>query len=382
LVSWQFSVFSDSVKTEKQHGARGRTNEGRKAGPRGPFLAERKWPCCAAACVADVTPMSRSLLGRSLFFVLLLVAGFRASAEWVDLEGCRISENASNDGDSFHVKHKGREYVFRLYFVDAPETSLLIPRRVSEQADAFEATQEEVLKAGKGAAVFTKKRLRRDFKVSTRWEDARGMSKGGRHYAFVETADGEDLGELLLAAGWARSFGMKAATKSSSAAQLQQRYDRLEKKARRSGVGIWGGEAGSVELEDSEATEANESHAGEDNLSSVMGNVIDDAMASAALVEENSPSGGQDVPSDAAESPKPAAKDETGQRSETKSPGKDSKIDINTATKEELTALPGIGEKTAEAIIAARPFAGSFDLLRVTGVTPATLKQIYPYIRE
>jgi competence protein ComEA len=105
-------------------------------------------------------------------------------------------------------------------------------------------------------------------------------------------------------------------------------------------------------------------------------------MASAALVEESSPPDGEDAPAEAAESSGPAAKDEAGPKSETKSPSKDSKIDINTATKEELTALPGIGEKIAEAIIAGRPFAGSFDLLRVNGVTPATLKQIYPHIRE
>ena len=326
--------------------------------------------------------MSRFLSASLLLLGLICFPLGQLRAEWVDLEGCRMAENASNDGDSFHVKHKGREYVFRLYFVDAPETSLLIADRVTEQANAFETNKEEVLKAGKAAAVFTKKRLGRDFKVSTRWEDARGMSKGGRHYAFVETGDGEDLGELLVAAGWARSFGMKAATKTSPAARLQERYDRLEKKARRSGVGIWGSEAGSVELEVSETPEANESHAGEDNLSSVMGNVIDEAMASVALVEENSPPGGEGAPPVAAESPQPAAKDEAGPRSEAQLPGKDSKIDINTATKEELAALPGIGEKTAEAIIAGRPFAGSFDLLRVTGVTPATLKQIYPYIRE
>jgi competence ComEA-like helix-hairpin-helix protein len=316
-----------------------------------------------------------------LLSVICLPLG-QLRAEWVDLEGCRIAENASNDGDSFHVKHKGREYVFRLYFVDAPETSLLIADRVTEQANAFETNKEEVLKAGKAAAVFTKKQLGRDFKVSTRWEDARGMSKGGRHYAFVETGHGEDLGELLVAAGWARSFGMKAATKTSPAARLQERYDRLEKKARRSGVGIWGGKAGSVELKEVDVAEANDSGRGEDDLSSVMGNVIDEAMASAALAGENSAADGEDAPPDAAESPQPAAKAEPEPKSEAESPGKDSKININTASKEELTALPGIGEKTAAAIIAARPFAGSFDLLRVTGFTPATLKQIYPYIRE
>ena len=124
----------------------------------------------------------------------LYLAGEVGADDWVEFDGCRLAPNDSNDGDSFHVKHKGREYVFRLYFVDAPETSELIPSRVRDQAEAFEATSDEVLEAGKEASDFTKKRLRKDFRVMTRWEDARGMTKGGRHYAFVETSEGEDLG--------------------------------------------------------------------------------------------------------------------------------------------------------------------------------------------
>jgi competence ComEA-like helix-hairpin-helix protein len=321
--------------------------------------------------------MSHWLFGRSLLLAMLLVAGFRASAEWVELEGCRMADNASNDGDSFHVQHKGREYVFRLYFVDAPETSLLIPERVSEQADAFEATPEDVLKAGQGAAAFTKKHLRSGFKVSTRWEDARGMSKGGRHYAFVETGDGEDLGELLLAAGWARSYGMKAATKSSSAAQLQQRYDRIEQKARRAGVGIWGDAKGAVAMLD-EGSEEKEPEMEEGNVFMAAG-VMDSALALAAVPEAE---GKEDDSVVAAATPAPApAASPTPARAVQSSTGK-SKLDINTASKEELAALPGIGEVKAEAIIAARPFAGSFDLLRVPGITPATLKEIYPFVGE
>jgi DNA uptake protein ComE-like DNA-binding protein len=321
--------------------------------------------------------MSRSLLGRSVFFALLLLVGFRASAEWVDLEGCKMVENASNDGDSFHVKHKGREFVFRLYFVDAPETSLLIPERVGEQADAFETTKEEVLQAGKGAAVFTKRRLGRDFKVSTRWEDARGMSKGGRHYAFVETAEGEDLGEMLLAAGWARSYGMKAATKSSSAAQLQQRYDRLEQKARRAGVGIWGDAKGSVSMAEEQAEE--KEPAAEDGGAFMAAGLMESALASAVIPEAKSD---EDARAVTVATPAPAPVASSTPERAVKSSGGKSKFDINTASKEELAALPGIGEVKAAAIIAARPFAGSFDLLRVPGITPATLKEIYPFVGE
>jgi DNA uptake protein ComE-like DNA-binding protein len=57
-------------------------------------------------------------------------------------------------------------------------------------------------------------------------------------------------------------------------------------------------------------------------------------------------------------------------------------LDLNEASKEELMALPGIDEAKAAAIIAARPFAGSYDLLRVPGIGPSTLKEIYPHIEE
>jgi endonuclease YncB( thermonuclease family) len=322
--------------------------------------------------------MSRSPLRLLISLVLVVAFAFRATAEWVELKGCRIADNASNDGDSFHVNHKGREYVFRLYFVDAPETSSLIPDRVSEQADAFEATQDQVLKGGEGAAMFTKKHLRSDFKVSTRWEDARGMSKGGRHYAFVETADGKDLGELLLAAGWARSYGMKAATKSSSATQLQQRYDRLEQKARRAGVGIWGDADGAVEVLD-EAPEEKEPEVEEEGAFMGAG-VMESALASAAVPEVE---GKEDDSVVAAATPAPAPMaNPTLARAAKSSVGGKSKLDLNTASQEELAALPGIGEVKAAAIIAARPFAGSFDLLRVPGITPAGLKEIYPFIGE
>ena len=44
------------------------------------------------------------------------------SKDWVVLENCQLVPNAANDGDSFHVNANGKQYMFRLYFVDAPET--------------------------------------------------------------------------------------------------------------------------------------------------------------------------------------------------------------------------------------------------------------------
>ena len=55
-------------------------------------------------------------------------------------------------------------------------------------------------------------------------------------------------------------------------------------------------------------------------------------------------------------------------------------VNINTATKEELTSIKGIGEKRAQAIIDYRTKNGPFktvdDLTKVEGIGPGIMKQI------
>jgi competence protein ComEA len=59
-------------------------------------------------------------------------------------------------------------------------------------------------------------------------------------------------------------------------------------------------------------------------------------------------------------------------------------VNINTATKEELTSLKGIGDKRAEEIINYRTKHGPFktvdDLGKVPGIGPGILKQIRPNV--
>ena len=60
------------------------------------------------------------------------------------------------------------------------------------------------------------------------------------------------------------------------------------------------------------------------------------------------------------------------------------KININTATAEMLTNVPGIGPKTAAKIVSYRKENGTFqgldDLLEVKGIGDKSLKKMMPYL--
>src|SRR5205814_9315173 len=84
---------------------------------------------------------------------------------WVVLDDCVYVPSQSNDGDSFHVIAGGRRFLFRLYFVDAPETGSGFVERIEEQAKYFGISPEESILVGKVAKAYTRDNLSRHITV-------------------------------------------------------------------------------------------------------------------------------------------------------------------------------------------------------------------------
>ncbi len=162
-------------------------------------------------------------------------------AGWTKRANCTLIDNPSNDGDSFHVNDAGGESIYRLYAVDAPESEFdsQVEDRIAEQAVHFGISMDESIKQGKVATKFTEKLLRQPFTVITRHQAALGRSDIQREYAFIMTADGQDLGRLLLAAGMARAFGAPVKTGSAPASELAKELQDIEDDARKAKRGIW-----------------------------------------------------------------------------------------------------------------------------------------------
>lgn len=249
--------------------------------------------------------------------------GDRPEAKWEVLDGCRLLTNALLDGDSFHVVHREREYIFRLYFVDTPESDATLKDRIQDQAEYFGIAPDSVPRAGLMAARFTRERLAgRNFTILTRWQNAMGRSSLARFYG-VALVTGTNLAEALVANGWARIYGVRANLPDGlRSTTFVNRLKNLELDARAEKRGIWD--------------------------------------------ETAFPRGGEEKPVTTTSS-KPA-------------PATPVLVEVNGATLEELRQLPGVGPKLAERIIAHRPYRSVDDLEQVPGIGPVTLQRLKPFV--
>ena len=291
--------------------------------------------------------------------------------EWETIRDCRLIENEGNDGDSFHVNADGEERIFRLYFVDTPEAESggYVEGRVTEQAETFGITEKESVEMGKKAAAFTRAVLSRPFKVTTRGQGAMGASKLKREYAFVETADGEDLGEMLVSRGLARSFGEDAALGTKKASDLRAKYDRLESQAKREQLGAWGDGAATPTIALPSRSQETEDAQPRQILAPIRNVVRSDELTS-------------DATSDALEKTTEAIFNRSESPAPTSEAEPSGRVSLNNATLAELEALPEVGPKTAQAIIDGRPYAKIKDVDRIDGVGPKTIEAILPLITE
>ena len=180
-------------------------------------------------------------------FLFLLVFSVQVTAaekkSWVTLADCRYKAHQNNDGDSFHVRCGAEEFVLRLYFVDAPESSLTYAERTREQAAHFGATLDETLKAGAKARSFVRDALSGPFTVVTRKAYAQGAAKDPRYYGTVTVnANGKDTGldEMLVLAGLARVKGVSVNIPGAEKARARsQRLLLLEDHAKQKRRGLW-----------------------------------------------------------------------------------------------------------------------------------------------
>jgi DNA uptake protein ComE-like DNA-binding protein len=280
-----------------------------------------------------------------------------ADADWTVLESCQLVPNEGNDGDSFHVRANDKEYIFRLYFVDAPEIEAVNPARLIEQAKYFGIGVPQVIDVGQAAKTFVERELAEPFTVITRMASAMGRSRKERFYAFVETKEG-DLGELLVENGLARAFGTGSQPPGVESQKLEwDKLAELENAAKQQKIGGWGETSGRLNVR----------------------------AAKGALTISNFAVGLPEKPARLQRSPLArthvaSVGEAVNGQVNTDSKTDTNKLDVNKATEEQLEQIPGIGKGLADRIIAARPFKSANDLRNVKGIgSGPRYEKIRPY---
>lgn len=275
----------------------------------------------------------------------LLTAVTFAAQPLVELQSCKLVPTEWADGDSFEIETtEGSRHTVRLYGVDCIElhvndktdaTRLAAQRRyfgISDFGGSPKASMDAAKASGRSAAEETTRLLAKPFSVHTSFADARGDGKHQRVYAFVTAADGSDLAEQLVRRGLARAFGVYRETPAGrSGKEYQELLRDVELVAAKSGTGTWAKTNWDL------------------------------------LPVERQQQRQEDAELEMAAEP-------------TKTPGT-FKLDPNTAARDDLMKIPGVGEITANRIIGKRPYKALADLLNVEGIGPKSLERLAPYFQ-
>ena len=281
-----------------------------------------------------------------LWVALLCFHATAAPAPLKTLRGCTLVPADWADGDSFRIRTpNGEEHTIRLYAVDCFETKNdtdTEKRRLSDQRRYFGITDVNgnavnsvalAMEFGEKAKAFTTGQLAKPFTIHSRFHRAPGDGKHLRYYAFVDIADGKDLGTELIKAGLARVRGVVTDRPDGlSRERYKQSLADFEFQAGKMAKGVW------------KFTDWNKLPAERDLQRK---EDEDDQLAA-----------GNGRPSTF-------------------------RLDPNTAARDDLDRLPGIGEGLADAIIEARedaPFQTPKDLMRVPGIKEKTLSKLLPFL--
>jgi competence protein ComEA len=276
------------------------------------------WACCLAAAAANAAAALESIPGVRLI-----------PTEWAD-------------GDSFEVQFpSGAKHTIRLYGADAFElnvTDRADARRLQQQRRYFgityysEQVPESIALAktlGAEAKAAVGELLAEPFTVHTAFADGGGDGRYRRIYGFISLADGRDLATVLVERGLARAFGVYRGTPEGlDRDDYREQLKDAELRAAAQRKGAWaytdwdeiGEQRRQQRLEDRE---------------------FDLATGRSA------PAG---------------------------------PLDINTAARDDLMRIPGIGEHFANAIIEHRPYTNVEELLRVPGIGEKRLARLRDWV--